>query len=328
MTESEREDEVRYHVDGELVPASEASVSVRDRGFQYGDAAFETMRAYGGEIFAWDAHADRLQQTCSVLGLEHGITTDELARRIDDMLAANDLADAYVRLSITRGVQPGKLTPAETVDPTVVIIVKPLPRGGSDGQPVWDEPATLQTVKTKRVPDSAIPARAKTHNYLNGILARLELRVTEADEAIMVDTDGHVAEGATSNLFFVRDNALRTPSLDGPVLPGITRRLVLDIADDEGIPVEEGQYTPDEIRNADEVFLTNSTWEIRPVDVVDGLEISDDDSEAVDDDGDIASDDSDIASDDSDADPLASAGPVTTLLARLFASRVEGEYYD
>ena len=328
MTESEREDEVRYHVDGELVPASEASVSVRDRGFQYGDAAFETMRAYGGEIFAWDAHADRLQQTCSVLGLEHGITTDELARRIDDMLAANDLADAYVRLSITRGVQPGKLTPAETVDPTVVIIVKPLPRGGSDGQPVWDEPATLQTVKTKRVPDSAIPARAKTHNYLNGILARLELRVTEADEAIMVDTDGHVAEGATSNLFFVRDNALRTPSLDGPVLPGITRRLVLDIADDEGIPVEEGQYTPGEIRNADEVFLTNSTWEIRPVDVVDGLEISDDDSEAVDDDGDIASDDSDIASDDSDADPLASAGPVTTLLARLFASRVEGEYYD
>ena len=328
MTESEREDEVRYHVDGELVPASEASVSVRDRGFQYGDAAFETMRAYGGEIFAWDAHADRLQQTCSVLGLEHGITTDELARRIDDMLAANDLADAYVRLSITRGVQPGKLTPAETVDPTVVIIVKPLPRGGSDGQPVWDEPATLQTVKTKRVPDSAIPARAKTHNYLNGILARLELRVTEADEAIMVDTDGHVAEGATSNLFFVRDNALRTPSLDGPVLPGITRRLVLDIADDEGIPVEEGQYTPGEIRNADEVFLTNSTWEIRPVDVVDGLEISDDDSEAVDDDGDIASDDSDIASDDSDADPLASAGPVTTLLARLFASRVEREYYD
>jgi branched-chain amino acid aminotransferase len=325
MTESEREDEVRYHVDGELVPASEASVNVRDRGFLYGDAAFETMRACGGEIFEWAAHADRLQQTCSVLGLEHGITTDELARRIDETLAANDLADAYVRLSITRGVQPGKLTPAEPVDPTVVVIVKPLPRGGSDGQPVWDDPATLQTVKTKRVPDSAIPARAKTHNYLNGILARLELRVTEADEAIMVDTDGHVAEGATSNLFFVRDNALRTPSLDGPVLPGITRRVVLDIADDEGIPVETGQYTPDDIRNADEVFLTNSTWEIRPVDVVDGLEISGD--EGVDDNEQRSGDDGDIASDANDADPLASAGPVTTLLARLFSARVEREYY-
>ena len=308
-----------YHVDGELVSADEASVSVRDRGFQYGDAAFETMRAYGGELFAWDAHADRLAETCSVLQLDHGINDDELRARIDETLAANELGDAYVRLSITRGVQPGKLTPAETVDPTVVIIVKPLPRGGSDGQPVWDSPATLQTVKTKRVPDSAIPARAKTHNYLNGILARLELRVSDADEAIMVDTDGHVAEGATSNLFFVRDNALRTPSLDGPVLPGITRRVVLDIAEQEGIPIEEGEYTPDEIRNADEVFLTNSTWEIRPVDVVDGLEISNDDSET--------SDDSEIASD-AGVDPLTAAGPVTTLFARLFAARVEREYYE
>ena len=317
--DDDNEDELLYHVDSELLPASEASVNVRDRGFLYGDAAFETMRAYGGEIFEWPAHANRLEETCSVLGLDHGIAADELARRIDETLAANDLGDAYVRLSITRGVQPGKLTPDEAVDPTVVIIVKPLPRGGSDGQPVWDAPATLQTVKTKRVPDAAIPARAKTHNYLNGILARLELRVTEADEAIMVDTDGHIAEGATSNLFFVRDNALRTPSLDGPVLPGITRRVVLDIADEEGIPVETGQYTPDEIRNADEVFLTNSTWEIRPVDIVDGLAVGDNEPQS--------GDDNEIASDDSD-DPLAAAGPVTTLFARLFAARIERDYYD
>lgn len=324
--------ERRYHVDGELVPAEEASVNVRDRGFLYGDAAFETMRAYGGEIFEWAAHADRLQQTCSVLQLDHGISDDELRARIDETLAANDLADAYVRLSITRGVQPGKLTPAEAVDPTVVVIVKPLPRGGSDGQPVWDEPATLQTVKTKRVPDSAIPPRAKTHNYLNGILARLELRVSDADEAIMVDTDGHVAEGATSNLFFVRDNALRTPSLDGPVLPGITRRVVLDIAEEERIPVEEGQYTPDEIRNADEVFLTNSTWEIRPVAVVDGIGIGDDAG------GDDDSNDAGDAGNDSDntgnadsnnetADSTA-AGPVTTLLSRLFDAHIDREHYD
>ena len=310
-----------FHVDGELVPADEASVNVADRGFLYGDAAFETMRAYGGEIFAWDAHADRLQETCSVLGLEHGLATDDLHRRIADTLAANDLSEAYVRLSITRGVQPGKLTPDEAVDPTVVVIVKPLSSGGSDGQPVYEEPATLQTVKTKRVPDAAIPARAKTHNYLNGILARLELRVSDADEAIMVDADGHVAEGATSNLFFVRDNALRTPSLDGPVLPGITRRVVLNIADEEGIPVEEGQYTPDEIRNADEVFLTNSTWEIRPVDVVDGIRIADDAGNAA---------GNDAAGDDSNNEPTGStaAGPVTTLLSRLFDARIDREHYD
>jgi branched-chain amino acid aminotransferase len=321
-------DDLVYHVDGDLVPAEAATVSVDDRGFLYGDAAFETMRAYGGEVFECDAHMDRLQETCDVLQLDHGLSDADLNSRIDDTLAANDLSDAYVRLSITRGVQPGKLTPDESVDPTVVVIVKPLPRGGSDSQPVWEEPATLQTVKTKRVPDAALPASAKTHNYLNGILARLELRVSDADEAIMLDTDGHVAEGATSNLFFVRDNALRTPSLDGSVLPGITRRVVLEIAEAEGIPVEEGQYTPDEIRNADEVFLTNSTWEIRPVAVVDGIQIGDDAGGDGDADGDS---DTDGDANDSDIDsgaPASTPGPVTSLLSQLFAARIETEHYE
>ncbi|MFO7833888.1 MAG: aminotransferase class IV [Halohasta sp.] len=290
-----------YHVDGDLVAADEATVNVRDRGFLYGDAAFETMRAYGGEVFEWAAHMDRLAETCDVLGLEHGLSTADLRERVDETLAANDLEEAYVRLSITRGVQPGKLTPDTEVDPTVVVIVSELPRGGQGSQPVFEGPATLQTVRTKRIPDAAIPARAKTHNYLNGILARLELRVTGADEAMMVDADGQVTEGATSNLFFVRDNALRTPSLDGPVLPGITRRVVLELAREEGIPVEEGQYTPDEIRSADEVFLTNSTWELRPVETVDGLSIGDDDGTV--------------------------AGPVTTLLSRLFDARIETTCY-
>jgi len=289
-----------YHVDGELVAADEATVSVEDRGFLYGDAAFETMRAYGGEIFEWAAHMDRLAETCEVLGLDHGLSRSDLKARVDETLAANEVGDAYVRLSISRGVQPGKLTPDEAVDPTVVVIVKPLPRGGREATPVWDGPARLQTVKTKRVPDASIPVRTKTHNYLNGILARLELRVTDADEALMVDLDGRVTEGATSNLFFVQNNALRTPSLDGPILPGITRRVVLELAAEEGIPIEEGQYTPDDVRQADEVFLTNSTWELRPVDVVDGITIGE----------------------------SGELGPVTTLLSRLFESRVEARYYD
>jgi len=298
-------EDLLYHVDGDLVAADEATVNVRDRGFLYGDAAFETMRAYGGDVFEWEAHMDRLAETCEVLGLDHGLSDADLRERVDETLAVNDLREAYVRLSITRGVQPGKLTPDTEVDPTVVVIVSELPRGGQGSQPVWSGPATLQTVKTKRVPDESIPARAKTHNYLNGILARLELRVTGADEALMVDTDGHVTEGATSNLFFVRDNALRTPSLDGPILPGITRRVVLELAAEEGIPVEEGTYSPEEIRSADEVFLTNSTWELRPVETVDGLSIGDQEGSSE-----------------------AAAGPVTTLLSRLFDARVELAYCE
>ena len=284
-----------YNVDDELVPADDATVSVRDRGFMYGDAAFETLRAYGGDVFRWRAHAARLADTCEALGMDHGLTDAELKRRIDETLDANGFDDAYVRLSVTRGEQSGRLTPAADVDPTVVVVVEPLPRGGVDGEAVWGGPATLQTVKTRRTPDRSLPAAAKTHNYLNGILARVELRVTGADEAVMLDADGRLAEGATSNLFFVRDDALCTPSLDGPVLPGVTRETVLDIAADEGLPVREGSFTPDDLRAASEAFVTNTTWEVRPVAAVDGIDVG--------------------------------GGPVTELLARLFDARVEATHY-
>lgn len=289
---------MQYHVNGRLVAAEEATVSVLDRGFRYGDGAFETLRAYGGEVFAWNAHRNRLEQTCETLGMADAVP-DDLAVRIADTLDANDLEDAYIRVSVTRGVQPGKLTPQAAVDPTVIILVDDLPRGGRHGQPVWDDHATVQTVKTRRIPDSAVPAEAKTHNYLNGILARLELRRAsnnsyQPDEALLRDTDGYIAEGATSNLCFVDNGALKTPQR-GTILPGITLDVVLDLAHDESFPVETGQYTLDDIRAADEAFLTNTTWEIRPIETVDGIDIG--------------------------------AGPITNLLSRLFDDLIE-RYYD
>ena len=286
---------MKYHVDGELVPADEATVSVEDRGFQYGDAAFETMRAYGGSIFEWQAHAERLAGSCETLGIDHGLDDAELRERVDETLAANDLDDAYVKLSISRGVQEGKLTPRPDADPTVVVIVKELPRGGVEGVDVWDEPATVQTTKTRRVPDNAIPADAKTHNYLNGILARREL-VADADEALLRDAEGNVAEGAASNVFLVGEDGVHTPSLDGPVLPGITREVVIELADEADIPVYTGSYAPDDVRNAEEAFLTNTTWELRPIESVDGIDVG--------------------------------GGPVTNLLSRLFDERVERRHYD
>ncbi len=289
-------DDLLYHVDGDLVPASEATVSVDDRGFRYGDAAFETLRAYGGTIFAWDRHVERLEQTCEALSLAHGLSAADLRERIDETLAANDLVDAYVRLSITRGVQPGKLTPRPEVDPTVVIYVTPLPRGGLEGEPIWDGPATVRSVETRRVPDDALPASAKTHNYLNGILARAELRGTDADEALLSDLEGTVAEGATSNLFFVRDGLLCTPTTDGPVLPGITRELVLELAEDAGVPTREGRYDLEDVFGADEAFLTNRTWELRPIGRVDDVPIG--------------------------------GGPVTERLSRLYDERVEKACYE
>lgn len=289
---------MQYHVNGEVVDRESATVHVDDRGFRYGDGAFETCRAYGGEIFRLDRHLDRLVATCRTLGMPEAVPED-LEARIDETLAANDLREAYVRVSVTRGVQAGKLTPREATDPTVVVVAKPLPRGGVEGEDVWEEPAVVQSVATRRIPDASLPVDAKTHNYLNGILARLELRRASndqhrPDEALLCDLDGFVAEGATSNLFFVDDGVLKTPE-PGTLLAGITRETVLDLADGEAFPVETGRYTIDEVRGADEAFLTNSTWELRPIAVLDGMELGE--------------------------------GPVTTLLSRLYDERVESACY-
>jgi branched-chain amino acid aminotransferase len=285
-----------YHLNGELVPDEEATVHVEDRGFRYGDAAFETLRAYGGGVFEWDTHRERLAATCETLGMPDAVPGD-LRERVDETLDANGLADAYVRVSVTRGVQPGKLTPAPEVDPTVVVTAKPLPRGGIDSETVWEGPAELQLVRARRPPGASLPADAKTHNYLTGVLARLELREggAGADEALLRDIDGNVAEGATSNVFFVEDDGLHTPSLDGPVLPGVTRSVVLDLAREEGVPVATGRYDPARVRDAEEAFVTNTTWEVRPVATVDNVPVG--------------------------------GGPVTDLFARRFDRLVEDRHY-
>lgn len=288
--------DLTYHVDGKLLPAAEATVNVRDRGFMYGDGAFETLRVYGGEIFAWENHAERFARSLRTLGFDEAMPpVDDLRARVLDTVAANDFVDAYARLSMTRGVQLGKLTPNSPVDPTITVVVSELPRGGTDGEDVWTEPATLRTVETRRIPSQSVPATAKTHNYLNGILARLELRGTDADEAIMADVEGYLTEGATSNVFFVDGGTLKTPATTLDLLPGVTRGVVLDIAREEGLPAETGQYSIPDLRGADELFLTNTTWELRPVTEADGIEFE--------------------------------VGPMTRLLAKLFDERVERDYY-
>lgn len=282
-----------YLVDGDPTPASEATVRVDDRGFQYGDAAFETLRAYGGTPFEPGAHAERLRRTCERLGMADA-APDDPGALLRETLAANEFDDAYLKLSVTRGVQPGTVAPAPTPDPTVVVYAKPLPRGGAGSDPVWDGPARVRTAETRRMPDGALPADGKTHNYLNSVLARLELRGTDADEALLCDADGDVACGSVCNVFAVVDGRLHTPSLDGPVLPGVTRSVVLELARGAGVPVTEGTLAPTDLRGADEAFLTNSTWELRPVAAVDGTTVG--------------------------------AGPTTRRLTRLFDDRIERHY--
>lgn len=290
---------MQWHVDGELVDHRSATVPVRDRGFRFGDGAVETLRVYGGTLFQWDDHLERLFDTCTAMGLDHEFGAAELRARIEATLSANELQDAVVTLSITRGPQPGDVWPAATVDPTVVVTVTAAPRGGRSGTRRWEEPATVQTVRTRRIPPACLPGPDTTHNRLNTVLACQELRSMAADrpadDALVRDLDGAVVGGARAALCVVTEAGLHTPAPEGTDAPSITRATVQALADAEDIPVREGVIDREEVYDAAEVFLANTSWEIRPVRTVDGIAF----------------------------DP----GPVTALLATRYDDRVEHACY-
>ncbi|WP_049996785.1 aminotransferase class IV [Halococcus sediminicola] len=289
---------MEYHLNGVLVPASEASVSVHDRGFRYGDAVRVGLRAYGGTVFEWEANEKRLRRVAEGLGLTDAVPED-LRERVRETLAANGPDDARLDVSITRGTDGG-LTPPSNCEPTVLVTIEERPRGGLDGTRTWDEPALVQIVKTRAIAGHAIPASGLTHARLDGVLARRELErastdAYHADEALVRDEDGHLVGGAASSVFFVADGVLKTPRAEGAAA-GVTRDVVLDLAREESFPVETGAYAPADVRAADEAFLTNPTWELRPIARADGVAVG--------------------------------TGPMTQLLTRLFDERIERHHYE
>lgn len=255
---------MNYHVDGRVVPAAEATVPVDDRGFRYGDRAVEPVRVHGGAPLAWDAHADRIATSCDRLSIP---CPDDLRARVDDLVASG-VGEALLSVSVTRGSGPG-LTPADA-DPRVVIRTAGRERAGVAGSPPWDAAATLQTVKARRVPDRSVPANARTGARVDAVLARAELH--DADEALILDDEGDVSGGADATLLFVDDEALHTPSLDGPVEPRVARSLTLALAESEGVPAVEGSYAPADVRDATEAVLATADG-IRPVATVDGIDL-------------------------------------------------------
>jgi branched-chain amino acid aminotransferase len=256
---------VNYHVDGRVVPRSEATVPVDDRGVRYGDRAVEPVRVHGGRPLAWDAHADRLRTSCDRLSIP---APDDLRSRVDDLLATG-IEESLLSVSVSRGAGSG-LTPDPAPDTRVVIRAAERRRAGVAGSPPWDAAAVLQTVKIRRIPGRSIPADARTGARLDAVLARSELH--DADEALMLDADGRVVGGADAAVLFVDDEALHTPSLDGPVEPRVARSLALDVAASEGIPVCEGPYTPADVRDATEAILATADG-LRPVATVDGIDL-------------------------------------------------------
>ncbi|MEJ8303014.1 aminotransferase class IV [Saccharibacillus sacchari] len=259
-------------LNGQIVSAAAASVSVMDHGLMYGMGLFETFRTYNGEPFLLERHLQRMEQGATELGIAWDIEADGLRAEIASLLKANRLNEAYIRLTLTAGEDEMGLPSGPLYEsPTRIVYIKELPKSPESW---YTEGRTLQVLRTPRnTPEGA--QRLKSLHYMNGILGRRELggiSGSQGAEGLMLTREGYIAEGIVSNLFFVKNGRLHTPTLDTGILPGITRAFVLELAAKNGIKAEEGTYTLGDLQQADEIFLTGSVQEIVPVRLLRGLD--------------------------------------------------------
>lgn len=249
-------------INGSLVPQDEAKVSVLDRGFLYGDGVFETLRAYSGNIFRINDHINRLFGSADALFIKHTFTGDYLKDALYKTLRGNNLHDAYLRLTITRGQSGPGLDIEGSSDPTITIIAREFSGYTEDA---YHRGISAAIVNTRRMPASALNPEIKSLNFLNNIMARIEATGAGASEAFMLNTDGYVAEGTVSNIFIVKDGNVKTPPLSTGILNGVTRSLVIEIAEKNSIRLTEQPFRPEELHRADECFVTSTLYEVMPV---------------------------------------------------------------
>lgn len=254
------------YLNNSLVPKSEAKVSVFDHGFLYGDGIYETMRVYDGVVFMLDEHIRRLFRSAMMIGLTIPKDPDEIKTAIFETLRANRLKDAYLRVTVSRGYGPIGLDPDLCTRPTFVIISEDMKEYPPS---LYNNGIKVIIASTRRNLKEALNPQIKSLNFLNNILAKIEAKEKGAYEAIMLNHSGNLAEGTISNIFFVKEGILCTPSVDCGILDGITRGQVIDLAIREGLRVKEGFFTPEDLYDASEVFITNTTLEVMPVSMVD-----------------------------------------------------------
>lgn len=243
---------------GEFVPEQEAGVSPLDRGFLYGDGVFETLRCYGGKFFRLAQHVERMRAGLDKLGIVAPPWLEGVAEVLRDLVARNAVGDGVARFVVTRGVGEFGLLGKQATEPLMIVAS-------------WNQPPPAAARYERGI--NCIIARQrlmatagiKSLNYLPQVLARREADAAGADDAIMLNSHGHVAEATAANVFLVTRHELITPALEGEVLPGITRAAVLELAHVEKLPVVERVVHGTELVHVEEMFLTSSVGEITPV---------------------------------------------------------------
>ena len=260
----------RVNVNGRITTSAEARVSPLDRGFLYGDSVYETIRTYGGMLFRLPQHLDRLRRSAERIDLPHERAPVEIEPEIQRTVEAAGNLESAVRVMLTRGVGPVGYDPGPAGPPTVVVHVRPCPVLSEESQ---REGVDVAVVPVTRNAVTSLDPAIKSGNLLNNFLAWVAADRRRAFEAILLDLENHLAEGASSNIFLVRSGRLLTPPLETGILPGITRDLVLGLARANGIASAEEMLTADDLRGADEAFLTSTLKGLLPVRRCDGWPI-------------------------------------------------------
>jgi aminodeoxychorismate lyase len=257
---------LKAYLDGEIIEeGAESGIALRDRGLLYGEGLFETLRVRDHGIEFLDAHLARLAASARDLGIPLPLSTNDLRAVLFEVSRVNGGGDLALRLTLTRGVGGTRLDRDDTTAPTILVTASALP------EPSPRQAAGLRMVTASFPRNERSPlARHKTLCYLESVLARAQARRAQADEALLMNTSGRVAEAAAANVLLILEGTLVTPSIDEGALPGILRGAVLRAAVAAGLSIEERPVLPDELFRTPEVFLTNSLLGLAPVASLDG----------------------------------------------------------
>ena len=261
---------MKIYVDGAFYSETEAKISVFDHGLLYGDGVFEGIRFYGGGIYKLTEHMVRLYDSAKAIRLDVGLSQEELIAATLATVRKNELRNGYIRLLVTRGPGGLGLNPYLCEKASVIIIASTIQLYPEEK---YAAGLKLVTCATRRPTPTALSPAVKSLNYLNNILAKVEAIHAGADEGLMLNEQGYVAECTGDNIFVIRNGQISTPPVSSGALPGITRAAIFGIGEELGRPVREQPMTRYEIYTADECFLTGTAAEVIPVVELDGRPI-------------------------------------------------------
>ena len=258
---------LKIYIDGEFLDQADAKISVFDHGLLYGDGVFEGIRFYNGRVFRMEEHMERLYESARSICIDIPLARRELDEALLETIRQNGLRDGYVRLIVTRGVGNLGLNPIHCKRPSIIIIASTIALYPEE---VYRRGLTVVTVATRRMGPATLNPAIKSLNYLNNVLARIEANLANADEALMLNDAGNIAECTADNLFIIKRGQIMTPPITAGALRGITRSVVFDIAAELGIKISEPDLTRHDLYIADEAFLTGTAAEVIPMIKVDG----------------------------------------------------------